>query len=67
MDRPVDVRAYAVESVSPPPGLVRGHAGDLFSATIKRGDALVIVLDFTRLFTAAERRELSTADESAHV
>lgn len=67
VDQVLDVRAYAVESVSPPPGLVRGHAGDLFSATIKRGDALVVVLDFTRLFTAAERRELSTADESAHV
>lgn len=67
VDQVLDVRAYAVESVSPPPGLVRGRAGDLFSGTIKRGDALVVVLDFSRLFTAAERRELSTADDSAHV
>ncbi len=67
VDQVLDVRAYAVESVSPPPQLVRGHAGELFSATVKRGDALVVVLDFTRLFTPAERRELSTADDSAHV
>jgi purine-binding chemotaxis protein CheW len=67
VDQVLDVRAYAVESVTPPPGLVRGHAGELFSATVKRGDALVVVLDFSRLFTAAERRELSTADASAHV
>lgn len=67
VDQVLDVRAYAIESVSPPPQLVRGHTGDLFSATVKRGDALVVVLDFTRLFTPAERRELSTADDSAHV
>jgi len=67
VDQVLDVRAFSVDSVTPPPGLVRGHAGELFSATVKRGDALVVVLDFSRLFTAAERRELSTADASAHV
>lgn len=67
VDQVLDVRAYSLDSVTPPPALVRGHAGELFSATVKRGDALVVVLDFSRLFTAAERRELSTADASAHV
>lgn len=66
VDQVLDVRAFSVESVTPPPGLVRGLAGRLFTATVKRGDVLVVVLDLSRLFTASERRELSIADAPAH-
>jgi purine-binding chemotaxis protein CheW len=66
VDQVMDVRAFSVDSVTPPPELVRGLAGKLFTATVKRGDALVVVLDLSRLFTGAERLDLSIVEAPAH-
>jgi purine-binding chemotaxis protein CheW len=65
VDQVMDVRVFGLEAVTPPPDLVRGLAGKLYTATVKRGDALVVVLDLSRLFSAAERRDLSIADAVA--
>lgn len=67
VDQVLDVRAWDPEDLAPPPALVRGLAGALVCGTLRRGDALVLLIDATRLFTAAERHFLEASTvEAAH-
>lgn len=65
VDQVLDVRAFGVESMAPPPELVRGLAGRVYTGTVKRDGDLVVVLDLKRLFSEAERRKLSQAEKAA--
>jgi len=59
VDRVVDVRAVAPEEIAPPPALVQGITGDFLRGLVRRNDALVLVLDVTRLFSTDDRAMLS--------
>ena len=61
VDQVMDVRAYAPADLAPPPALVRGLAGALVVGTLRRANALVLLLDAAQLFTAAERESLDTS------
>lgn len=67
VDQVLDVRPYAPAELAPPPALVRGLAGELILGTLRRGDALVLLLDAPQLFTAAERLTLDAAGIDAAV
>lgn len=58
VDQVMDVRAYAPADLAPPPALVRGLAGALVVGTLRRANALVLLLDAPQLFTTAERESL---------
>ncbi|MCC6319238.1 MAG: purine-binding chemotaxis protein CheW [Gemmatimonadaceae bacterium] len=58
VDQVLDVRPYAAGELAPPPGLVRGLAGSLVLGTLRRGSALVLLLDAAHLFSASERLAL---------
>lgn len=62
VDQVMDVTAYAPDDLSPPPALVRGLAGALVLGTLRRGSALVLLLDAPRVFTAAERESLDVSE-----
>jgi len=65
VDQVLDVRAYAPAELSAPPALVRGLAGELVLGTLRRGEALVLLLEAPRLFSAAERLALDVAGVEA--
>lgn len=48
--------------LQPPPPFFRGLAGEYLRGIVKRGEALVIVLDVDRLLTARERLTLERAN-----
>ncbi|MGQ0647099.1 MAG: chemotaxis protein CheW [Gemmatimonadaceae bacterium] len=69
VDQVLDVRAFSSTDLAPPPPLVRGLAGELVRGTLRRGEALVLLLDAAQLFTVAERLALDTSGvaEAANV
>ena len=66
VDQVLDVRAYSPEELAPPPALVRSLDGALVLGTLRRGDALVLLLDTARIFSAAEQPALQVSPAVAH-
>lgn len=58
VDRVVDVRPVAEDEVTPPPGIVRGLAGECLLGVLRRDDTMVLVLDVPRLLQPDDRRLL---------
>jgi purine-binding chemotaxis protein CheW len=65
VDQVLDVRAYTSEELAPPPALVRSLDGALVRGTLRRGDALVLVLDTARIFSADEQPALQCSPAHA--
>lgn len=58
VDAVVEVSTLDMATVSPPPPLFRGLAGEYLRGIVKRNDRLVILLDVPRLLTTTERLAL---------
>ena len=65
VDQVLDVRAYTPGELAPPPALVRSLDGSLVRGTLRRGDALVLLLDTARIFSADEQPALLVAQVAA--
>jgi purine-binding chemotaxis protein CheW len=61
VDAVTEVAAVDPAAVQPPPPLFRGLAGAYLRGVVRRGDALVVVLDTTRLLGTTERIVLEQA------
>ena len=67
VDAVVEVAALDKATLSPPPPLFRGLAGEYLIGILRRKDRLVIVLDVARLLSSNERLVLEQMrDEVAH-
>jgi purine-binding chemotaxis protein CheW len=63
VDAVVEVATMEKETLSPPPPLFRGLAGEYLLGILRRKERLVIVLDVARLLSSNERLVLEQARE----
>ena len=65
VDAVLEVAAYDASTLSPPPTLFRGLAGEYLQGLVRHGERLVVLLDVDRLLTATERLRLEQATAAA--
>ena len=65
VDAVTEVTPFDPASVSPPPKLFRGLAGEYLKGIVRHGDKLVIYLDVEELLSTAERIALQQAGTEA--
>ncbi len=61
VDEVLEVATVDPATVDPPPALFKGLAKDYLRGLVRRGEAVVVWLDTTRLLTATERLTLEQA------
>jgi len=61
VDAVVEVATLDPSAVQPPPALFHGLAGEYLKGIVRRREALVVVLDMTRLLSTSERLVLDRA------
>lgn len=68
VDAVLEVAAYDVSQLSPPPTFFRGLAGEYVRGLVRHGERLVVLLEVERLLSATERLRLeqAAADASAN-
>ena len=59
VDQVLDVRAVAAADIAPPPAIVRGFSGEFLRGVVRRGNDLVLVLDFHRILDSSDRVSLA--------
>ncbi len=65
VDQVLDIRPVVPGEITPPPAIVRGIAGDYLRGVVRRGDALVVVLDIDRILASTEQISLGAAVAAA--
>lgn len=65
VDQVLDIRPVEPGEITPPPSIVRGIAGDYLRGVVRRGEALVVVLDIDRILASTEQIALGAATTSA--
>ena len=67
VDQVLDVRAVTAADIAPPPAIVLGFEGEFLRGVVRRGNDLVLVLDFHRILSSSDRVSLATVTSAEQV
>ena len=67
VDQVLDVRAVAAADIASPPAMVRGFSGEFLRGVVRRGNDLVLVLDFHRTLSSTDQASLAAVTSADYV